>query len=148
MEKKLLVAVIGMCLGIVVTTVPGCVTNRVSLVDQGIVSVDTVPSEKVSILWADVYEDGEDVVVYGTLRRRGYTGYPMKTHVDVTISSPDGTVLEEARTPDIDVPRYILGKHTRSRGIRGKRFEVRFREVPQGSKINMVVHVGPHEDET
>ena len=50
--------------------ISGCVTNRVSLVDESMVSVEKQGNETVEILWTDVYQDGEDTVVYGVIRRR------------------------------------------------------------------------------
>ena len=143
MGRQLVVVTIGMCLCMLVTTIPGCATNRVSLVDQGIVSIKTVPSERVRILWADVYEDGKDAVVCGNVRRLSYTNYPMKVHVAVTVSSPDGTILQEARTPDIYVPGHRPGKT-----VDWKHFEVRFPDIPQDSKVSVIVHSSLHEDKT
>ncbi len=143
MRKDLSAITVALSCGMFVSIISGCSTNRVSLVDQGIVTVKTVPSEKVSILWADVYRDGKDVVVYGVVQRRSYTNYPMKRHVDVTISSPDGTILQEARTPDIYVPSHRPGKT-----VDWKRFEVRFPDIPQDSKVQMVVHSRRHDDTT
>jgi len=134
------VAAIGVCLGLLAIAASGCATNRVSLIDKGVVSLETVPNERADILWADVYVDGEDNVVYGTLQRRSHTSYPIKTHVDVTISSPDGVILEQSRTPDIYVPRRRPGK-----GISFKRFKSRFANIPTGSKVTMAVHDDPHE---
>ena len=120
--------------------ISGCVTNRVSLVDESLVSVEKQGNESVEILWTDVYQDGEDTVVYGVIRRRSHTSYPIKTHVDVAIVSPDGTMLQEARTPDIYVARRVPGK-----GTDWTRFKIRFPGVlTQGSKVNMVVHSGSH----
>ncbi|MFB0553258.1 MAG: hypothetical protein ACETWQ_08085 [Phycisphaerae bacterium] len=143
MKRKFFVVAIGMCLGMLATVIPGCATNRVDLVDQGIVSVETKPSKRVNILWTDVYRDGEDIVIYGVVQRRSRTSYPIKTHVDVIIFFPDGTILQEARTPDIYVPRRIPGK-----GINWKRFELRFPEISPSSKIRFVAHEDLHEDKT
>jgi len=120
MKQKVL-GLAGIGLGVLLVTISGCATNRVSLADAGLVSVETVPSKKVKILWTDVYEDGNDVVVYGVLRRIGHSSSPFNIHVDVTAFSPDGNVLHENRTPEIDVPRRVVGK-----GVDWKRFEVRF----------------------
>ena len=120
--------------------ISGCATNRVSLVDENMVSVEKQGNESVEILWTDVYQDGEDTVVYGVIRRRSHTSYPIKTHVDVAIVSPDGTMLQEARTPDIYVARRVPGK-----GTDWTRFKIRFPgALTQGSKVNMVVHSGSH----
>ena len=127
-------------IGVLTTIISGCVTNRVSLVDQDIVSVEKQGNETIEILWTDVYQDGEDTVVYGVIRRRSHTSYPIKTHVDVAIVSPDGTMRQEARTPDFYVARRVPGK-----GIDWTRFNVRFPGMlTQGSKVNMIVHGGSH----
>jgi hypothetical protein len=142
MESKFWTIALGIGFGTLTATISGCATNRIDLADKGIVSVETVPSKRVNILWTDVYQDGEDILVYGVVQRLSHTSYPIKTHVDITILSPDGMVLQEARTPDIYVPRRIPGK-----GISWERFQVRFPDIPpQGSRVNMVVHGGKHED--
>jgi hypothetical protein len=118
--------------------ISGCGTNRVSLVDKNLVSVEKQGNKTVKILWTDVYNDGEDTVVYGAIQRRNHTCYPIKIHVDIAVVSPDGTILQESRTPDIYVARHTPGK-----GIDWTRFSVRLRCMPaQGSKVNMVVHSG------
>jgi len=127
-------------IGVLTAIISGCVTNRVSLVDENMVSVEKQGNETVEVLWTDVYQDGEDTVVYGVIRRRSHTSYPVKTRVDVAILSPDGTMLQEARTPDIHVARRVPGK-----GIDWTRFNVRFPGMlTQGSKVNMIVHSGSH----
>jgi len=127
-------------IGVLTTITSGCVTNRVSLVDENMVSVEKQGNETVEILWTDVYQDGEDTVVYGVIRRRSHTSYPIRTHVDVAIVSPDGTMLQESRTPDIYVARRVPGK-----GIDWTRFNLRVPGVlAQGSKVKMVVHMGSH----
>lgn len=130
-------------LSAITAAVSGCATNRVSLVDEGIVSVETVSSDKVRLLWTDVYDDGKDLVVRGVVKRRSYTSYPLKTHVDVAVLSPDGTILQQARSADIYVPSHRPGKT-----VNWKRFEVRFPEIPQDSKVRMVVHSGRHDEAT
>jgi hypothetical protein len=137
MRKKVLSLV---AIGVLTAIISGCVTNRVSLVDENMVSVEKQGNETVEILWTDAYQDGEDTVVYGVIRRRSHTSYPIKTHADVAIVSPDGTMLQEARTPDIYVARRVPGK-----GIDWTRFNIRFPGMlTQGSKVNMVVHSGSH----
>lgn len=129
-------------IGMLLVTISGCATNRVSLVDEGLVSVETVPSKKVEILWTDVYEDGNDVVVYGVVQQHSYSGATVDVHVDITILSNDGAKLQEHRTADIRVPRRRHGK-----GVDWKRFEVRFPGTfPEGATVKMVVHAGSHND--
>lgn len=121
-------------LSILAIVMSGC-SSRNSLVEQGIASIETKPSKKVKILWMDVYRDGEEIIVYGVVRRRSHTLYPLKTHVNVAILSPDRKVLREARTPDIYVPRFTPGK-----GINWKRFEVRFPDMPGNFRVQAAVH--------
>ncbi|HHA18796.1 MAG TPA: hypothetical protein ENK70_03730 [Methylophaga sp.] len=142
MKQKVL-GLVGIGLGVLLVTISGCAANRVSLADEGIVSVETVPGKKVKILWTDVYEDDNDVVVYGVLRRIGYSSGSFSIHVDVTVFSPDEEVLYENRTSVIGVPRRVVGK-----GVDWKRFEVRFPgQIPEGSSIRAVCHAGRHNDE-
>ncbi len=144
MKKRLSATIVALWFSVLPVVISGCGGNLVSLQDKNFVQVETMPSERVKILWTDVYQDGEDILVYGVVQRLSHTSYPIKTHVDITILSPDGTVLQEARTPDIYVPRRIPGK-----GINWERFQVRLPDIPpQGSRVNMVVHSGSHGDKT
>lgn len=122
----------------------GCATNRMDLVEQGIVSVETVPGKRVGILWIDVHKDGEETLVYGALQRCRHTNCPVTVHVDVTLLLRDGTELEQAHTEDIYVARHIHG-----RGINWTPFRVRFGRVPpKESKVKVVVHDSKHCDHT
>ena len=144
MKKKILSLVIAMVFGILTIVISGCTANRTNLVDKGIVSVETVPSKKVRILWTRVYQDGEDFVVYGVVQRRNHTSYPIRTHVDITVLAGDGTIRQQARTQDIYVSRRRPGK-----GINWTRFRVRLPGQPaQGSRVNMVVHSAAHNAKT
>jgi len=97
---------------------------------------------KVYIAWSDAYEDGDGFVVTGVLRRRDTVGLPIKTHVDITIESPDGTIIDESRSSDVHVPRRITG-----RGQSFRRFKVWFPNIPgEGSKVSIVTHSGSHNN--
>ena len=121
-------------LSILAIAMSGC-GSRNSLVEQGIASVETKPSKTVEILWMDVLRDGEEIVVYGVVRRRHHTTYPLKTHVDAAILTPDGKVIQEAHTPDIYVPRFVPDK-----GINFKRFEIRFPDIPGNFSVKATAH--------
>ena len=76
--------------------------------------------------------------VSGVVRRHDTVGRPIKVHVDVTILSPDGKVLNDGSSSDIYVPRRIV-----SISQRLKRFKVRFPSIPaKGSKASIVVNCG------
>ena len=116
----------------------GCNTNRVSLVEQGLVLVAKQPSEKIDILWTDVYKQDGQTWVYGVLKQRGSGTSAIKTHIDIQVSALDGSVYCEAISEDIYVPRNRVGK-----GIDWKRFKVRLpEELLDGSQISMTVHSG------
>jgi len=136
MNTKSFNIVVEASLSILAIVISGC-SSRNSLVERGVASVETKPSKNVEILWTDVYKDGEDIIVYGVVRRRSHTSYPLKTHVVATILTPDGSILREARTPDIYVPRFLPGK-----GINFKRFEIRFPDMPGNFSVQEVVHSG------
>jgi len=140
MYKKLLPIIITLSIGILITVISGCVTNRIDLVDNGTVSVETIPSKKVNFLWIDIYQDGEDCIVYGTIQQHGYSSSPLTTHVDITTFSPEGSILQVRRTRDIHVPRRRPGK-----GVDWARFQERYSDIPPiGSKIQLVCHSQPH----
>ena len=127
-----------MVLGMLAVVISGCATDRVDLVDSGVLSLEQHTTGKVYIAWSDAYEDGDGFVVTGVVRRRDTVGLPIKAYVDVTILSPDGNVLDEGRSSVIYVPRRIVG---RSQSL--KRFRVRFPSIPaEGSKVSIVTRSG------
>ena len=137
-KKKLLSLVIATVFSLLAIVISGCATDRVDLVDTGVLSLEQHTTGKVYIAWSDAYEDGDGFVVSGVVRRRDTVGLPIKVHVDVTILSPDGKVLDEGRSSDIYVPRRIVG-----RGQSLKRFSVRFGSIPaEGSKVSIVTRSG------
>ena len=142
MEKKVLKLVAVMVLGMLAVVISGCATDRVDLVDAGVLSLEQHTTGKVYIAWSDAYEDGDGFVVTGVLRRRDTVGLPIKAHVDITIQSPDGAIIDESRSSDVHVPRRIIG---RRRSL--QRFRVRFPGIPaEGSKVSIVTHSGSHND--
>ena len=142
MEKKVLKLVAVMVLGMLTVVISGCATDRVNLVDAGVLNLEQHTTGKVYIAWSDAYEDGDGFVVTGVLRRRDTVGLPIKAHVDITIQSPDGTIIDESRSSDVHVPRRIIG-----RGQSLKRFRVRFPSIlAEGSKVSIVTHSGSHNN--
>ncbi len=126
--------------GMVAFFLEGCAANRVDLVDKGMVSVETVPSKRIDILWIDVYRQGDDSIIYGVLQQRGQRMCPVKAHVDITIRAEDGSIRQELRSDDVYVPRHRVGK-----GPDWKRFKVRVPHgIAKGSAVSTVVHSGCH----
>ena len=58
--------------------ISGCATDRVDLVDAGVLNLEQHTTGKVYIAWSDAYEDGDGFVVTGVLRRRDIVGLPIK----------------------------------------------------------------------
>jgi len=124
--------------------ISGCATDRVDLVDSGVLTLEQHSTGKVFIAWSSAYEDGDGFVVAGVLMRHDHVGLPVRAHVDAAILSPDGRVLDESRTPDIYVPPHVTGRAQKLR-----RFKVRFTNVPpQGSSVRLVCHSALHDDTT
>ena len=120
--------------------ISGCAANQVSLVDEGLVSVEKQNSEKVKIIGTDVYQKDGQTWAYGFLKQQGYHPSSVKTHVDIQILSKDGSVQYETVSEDVYVPRNRTGK-----GPNWKRFNVKLAwEISEGVKIKMIVEHGGH----
>lgn len=144
MKKELISSAVGIAYVCSVVFLAGCGANRVDLVDSGSLNLEKEAFGKVYIAWSDVYEDEKGFIVTGVLRRRDRVGLPIKTHVRVTLLSPDGIVLDEAQSSEVYVPRRIIGKF---RGF--KRFRVRFENMPpQGSLVRIAACSKLQDDES
>ncbi|MCJ7778861.1 MAG: hypothetical protein MUP16_11180 [Sedimentisphaerales bacterium] len=127
-------------LALVIFTIYGCATTRINLSKSDTVKLEKTASEKVFIPWADAYKDGNDLLVTGVVERRYLSTGLLKAHIDVTILSVEGTILQEGHTKAIYVPGRRVGK-----GINWERFRIRFPGIPpEGAKIKMVVEHGEH----
>jgi len=130
---------------LVVISLSCTAANRTDLVKSGVLTIEQKRTGKAYIAWSSAYKEKDGLVITGVLRRRDHVGLPIKTHVDVTIVSPDGTVLDEARSSGIYVSRRITGRGYLS----FKRFKIRIPSVPvQGSLVRLVSHSGKHDDAT
>ncbi len=142
MKRAVFDSVIGVGFVMLAIFLSGCAENRINLMDSGLLTLEKQASGKVYIAWCDAYKDEKGIVVTGVLRRRDHIGLPIKKHVDVTILTPEGTVLDEARSPDYYIPRDVIGKFERF-----QRFQVCFPNVPpQGSLIRVVARSGRYDD--
>jgi len=140
MKTRLSVAIFG--LAMMTVGFMGCAANRIDLVGTATLKLEKQREGKVYIAWASVYEKDDGVVISGVLRRHDHIGNPIKTHVDVTVLSPDGRVIDTARSNEVYVPRRITG-----RGQSLKRFVVHLPNLPpRGSLVRMTSHSGPHND--
>ena len=119
--------------------------NRTDIVKSGVVIIEQQRTGKAYIAWSSAYEKEGALVITGVLRRRDHVGRPIKTHVDVTIVSPDGIVLNETRSSGVNVSRRITGRGYQS----FEHFTIRIPNVPaKGSLVRLVSHSGKHYDAT
>jgi hypothetical protein len=139
MKKRILLwSMIGMaCLmpGII----GGCAGPGVNLVKNGMVAIERIPSEKIEIPWADVYQTNGEVQVKGILRHRQFANQPLRTHVDIVLLNLDGTVLAQMRTSDVYVPHRQAG-----RSYNQAHFEA---NIPAAVSPGVVVKTIVHSDE-
>ncbi len=122
----------------------GCVSKRVDLVDTGAVSLQRLPSKDTHISRVDVFQDGDELVITGKLRR-GLSSMPGLGHVDIAIVDPEGKILKEVHTNYF--PRILARKQRRrilamARNQRQQaNFGVRLPLVPPpGSTIRVTYH--------
>jgi hypothetical protein len=127
-----------MALGVLSLVFYGCASKQVSLVEQNQITVAKQDSEKVKILWTDVYQQDGQTWAYGVLEHQGPTMTPVKTHVDIQVVAPDGSVSYETISQDIYLPGHRVGK-----GVHWKRFKTQLPDtLSAGSRITMTVHSG------
>ena len=143
-KRRITEITVAMLLIVVASLVSGCAANRVDLVDAGVVTIEKQAAGKVYVAWSRAHECEDGFIITGVLRRSDRVGSPIKAHVDVTILSPDGHVIDTARSNEVYVPRRRTG-----RGQSMQRFRVQLPDIPpRGSTVRMVSHSGLHNDAT
>lgn len=112
-----------------------CASNCVNLLKDGTLKLETISSRGYYISKVHANQVNDELEITGKVKRRSYSGTG-GGHVDITIISPDGEVLEKLST--FYVPRMIPSRrmHTRE-----SRFEVRLPTIPPtGSKVRVAYH--------
>jgi hypothetical protein len=69
-----------------------CATDRINLVKTGQITLDVVAAKGITVLDADVYQDGDKLFVEGRVKSKQY-GY-----VDITIVGPDSKIIGQTRS--------------------------------------------------
>ncbi len=129
---------------VIASVVSGCATGRVNLVDAGVVTLEKQAAGKVYVAWSSAHECEDGLVITGVLRRSDRTGSPIRAHVDVTVISPDGRVVNTACSNHVYVPRRRTG-----RGQSLQRFKVQLPDIPpRGSSVRLVSRSGRHNNAT
>ena len=134
--KKIIGSSIGVILCFLSIIGGECAESRINLVDDGTVTVERVDSRQARIVNVNVYQDGEGIVISGTVRRKSTTVAVDKGHVDVVVFSPDGNIIQEV------IARYTP-RLTKKR--RSAQFSVRIEtSLPNNSIVRMVHHTRAH----
>jgi hypothetical protein len=116
----------------------GCGERGVACIGGRTLNLQKDADGRVRVAWINARESDGGFVVSGVLRRMDQLGAPIKAHVNVVVVSPEGEVLDKARSSDIYVPRRIASKVQSF-----ERFEVRFADVPpDGSFVRVVAECG------
>ena len=110
----------------------GCMAQRINLVKAGVVSIHKDAEERM-LLFPSVHEEHDRLIVFGTARPR-WADLQIRGHVDITVTGPDGTILDVQHVPYRDKTP-------------GKRPSARFRVIfptvpPPGSVISVHHHLG------
>jgi hypothetical protein len=137
MRKKTVRCVLRkVAVGITIMMACGCASNRIDLVDNGMVTVETIDSKPVSVSRASVYQDGADLVISGTVKRQYHTVIADRGHIDIIVLAPDGAAL--TRMCGHYKPRL-------SRKKRAAHFTARLPlPLQRGSVVRIVHHSGHH----
>ncbi len=116
--------------GVALLFASGCVATRIDLVENGAVSLELAPGEKIFVDRAYAFEQNDELIVSGWVKRRYSEGIG-GGNVKVVVISPAGAVIGETVAPYY--PRIIPRV-----GDRESLFIARIPEVPpRGSTIRV-----------
>jgi hypothetical protein len=73
-----------------------CASERINLVETGMVSLEIVAAKGISVQDADVYQDGDNLVIKGRITSIEDIDYLKNRNVDITILGPGGRVIRQA----------------------------------------------------
>jgi hypothetical protein len=105
----------------------GCLGSAKDLVSEGRFRLETARSTQAELAFARVYQDHENLAVYGQIRRRpGVQGSVVAT-VRVTLHTPDGTISETIKRA---FPRNVPFRRNRK-----SNFLVRFPRIPPDGSV-------------
>jgi hypothetical protein len=96
---------------------------------------------RVRILWIDAQPKGDRIRVHGAVQRLSHTRTPIQTHVDLVVTSADGTPLKRSWSQDLCVAGRTPGKGPDWTG-----FDMTLPgDLPAGATLQAVCHNGTHE---
>lgn len=143
--KTLRISLLTTIWGVQLLALSGCAAPGENISKKGVVSVQRVPSAKVDIRWANVYQIEDSLmVVRGRVCRRGDSSLPLQVHVDATVLSRDGEILKEVIGRDVWVRRRQVGKSLTYFDCGN--FEIRLPIAPpEGGTVKLVCHAGSRD---
>ncbi|MFH1739964.1 MAG: hypothetical protein ABIH23_13220 [bacterium] len=131
MKKRVLNLAIMLLVSTGVVLMSGCACKRASLVDSGAVSLERVPSKYARVSVATVYQEEDQLVVSGAVKRDYFFRSHLRGHVDVETVDLNGEVLEQVCASYLprEIPRM---------GSRSSMFKVRMPVHPdKGSRVRL-----------
>jgi len=135
MKKKTLKNLFVLMILAACMTVWACASNRANLLKDGKVKLECIPSKSYYISHVDVYQNDDKLVLHGNVKRRCHSDTETG-HVDITIVTPEGEILEQIST--LYKPRIIP---TRKMHRRTSYFNVCLSTIPPtGSIVRVVYH--------
>ena len=136
MKMRIRTAILALLSAPIALAATGCSLTRNNLFANGTLSLERVHTEGITVIDAQAYSENDTLIVSGHVVRRDFRT-PSRGHIDITVVSPDGKVLERttARHP-------IVSKGRR----RSAAFKARLDSVPpKGSIVRVVRRAGPHD---
>jgi hypothetical protein len=96
---------------------------------------------RVRILWIDAQPKGDRIRVHGAVQRLSHTRTPIQTHVDLVVTSADGTPLQRSWSQDL----FVAGR-TPGKGPDWTAFDMTLPgDLPAGATLQAACHNGPHQ---
>ena len=124
--------------GFTIASFAGCASNRINLVDNGTVTIECVNSKRMLVSRVYVYQEGDELVISGRVKRRFSTGIGTGGHVDIAMFNQEGT-------PIINISKHYtprLTKHSRTSS-----FTVHLPLIiSERSIVRVVHHSGVHHE--
>lgn len=122
--------------GLLIASLVGCGGARVNLVQTGALSAGMLPTPKVYVSSLNAYQQGDELVVSGTVKPRFDQSTNVDGHVDVAIFDAGRNVLHRASASYHPVNLFRSG-----RGHRPSAFSVGFPSTSNdGSKVYAAFH--------
>lgn len=115
----------------------GNVSAKTDITDQ--VSIDRIPyNNSTYITSVKVYQDGDNVIVRGQLKRNRNSVRKFDGHIDIAIISPDGDTINS--TSVNYTPRHSSTR-TKRKAYRKTRFKASFSgKLQKGSTVRVSLH--------